>query len=450
VIERFRSCVGADDVFELGPQEDLSRWFTMQPRIGVRPRDLEQCAAVLKVAAELRAAVVPWGGGQHQELGNVPRPVEVVLSTAALQGLVDYDPADQTVVVRAGTRLADLVAHVREDRLWLPLDPPDLARATVGGVIAANINGPLRTGYGRPRDVVLGMRAAYTDGSVAKSGGRLVKNVTGFDLHRLVCGSLGSLAVIGEVALRLRPLPEREATLAVYLDDAERVDAVCGRLRATDDPVACAILDAASFAAIGAGPAPTESDAFVLLVRYHGMDVVVDRALDRAESAATSCGVTRCERLAGAAEPAAWSAVRDIRTRLDPRGRGVVLRYSLAAYAMEGGGFVGRLGGLLEAIGGVVIPALGEPPRMIGEPTLGEVRINLPTPPDDELLHRLLDLARRGEARVVIEGGPAEWRAGRDVYCGMLEQPAWTARLKAALDPAGVLVPGRFVFGGER
>src|SRR5690606_38081566 len=158
--------------------------------------------AALAVAAEQRLGVVPWGGGRHQRLGRVPAPVHAVLVTTEMTGVVQHDVDDQTIVVRAGTPLRDVLARAREAGQMLPLDPWGLDRATVGGVVAAGVNGPLRAGYGLPKDHLLGTRAAHPDGTVTKSGGRLVKNVTGFDLHRLYHGSLGTLAVLTEVALR--------------------------------------------------------------------------------------------------------------------------------------------------------------------------------------------------------------------------------------------------------
>lgn len=450
MIERFRRVLADGDVFELGPQEDLSAWFTMPPRLGLKPRDASQCAAALREAAALGAAVVPWGGGQHQDLGNVPRPVEVVLSTSAMSGLVEYDPADQTLVARAGTRLADLIAHVRQDGLFLPLDPSGLARATIGGVVAANVNGPLRAGYGRPRDLVLGAKAAYSDGAVAKSGGRLVKNVTGFDLHRLFCGSLGSLAVICEVALRLRPLPEREASSAISCRDAETLDAVLGRLRTLDEPAACRVVDRDTARAIGL-PDPGIDATFVVWLRRHGFEAFVARALERTEQAAREAGADRCERFEGAEETGAWAALREWRGKLDPRGAGVVLRYSLPGYVAEGVGCVAAVGGLADAIFSALAADDGAPPGIVADPTLGEVRVHLARPPRAESLDRLTRVASYvARSRVEIEGGPAAWRAARDAYLGGYRNPKWTRRLKRALDPAGVLCPGRLIFGGER
>lgn len=451
MIERFSRCVAKEDAFVLGPQEDLSRWFTMPPRIGVRPRDAEQCAAVLREAAELRSAVVPWGGGQHQELGNVPRPVEVVLSTGGMSGLVEYDVADQTIVVRAGTRLADLVAHVREDGLWLPLDPPGLARATIGGVVAANANGPLRAGYGRPRDLVLGARMAYSDGTVAKSGGRLVKNVTGFDLHRLFCGSLGSLGVLCEIALRLRPLPEREASVVAYCDDTERVDAVLGALRGADEGVACCVVDRETAQVL---QTPWSFDAaanFAVIARFHGLEAAVARALTRCEDTASRAGATTVERLEGAEETGSWAALREWRGRSDPSSVGVVLRYRLPAYESMGVGVTSVIGGLIDAVIGHSIAETDHAPSFLAEPTLGELRVLFRRPPSDSLLSRLVSLITNiPRASVSIESGPASWRAERDVHCGFLSNVEWTLRLKRALDPAGILSPGRLVFGGER
>ncbi len=458
MIERFASLVGKDDAFELGPQEDLSRWFVMQPRVAVKPREPEQCANVLALASQLRAAVVPWGGGQHQDLGNVPRPVEVLLSTTGMTGIVEYDPADETVVVRAGTRFADLVARLREDRLMLPVDPSGLGKATIGGIVAANVTGPLRAGYGRPRDYVLGTKAAYSDGVLAKSGGRLVKNVTGFDLHRLHCGSLGSLGVLCEIALRLRPIPEREASAILFCDSSESLDAVLSQIRSHgDEPVSCIAIDAPSLERLGTALRPTPADSFVLALRFHGLHVAVERALVRASDAAMHAGGVRCERVEGADETGFWASLRECRAKFDPRGGGVVIRLTHLPFQMEGGSATSRVGGVVDALyaraAGVDVEF-----ALVAEPLQGSVRIYLDSPPSDAVLAAITSLAteRDGvaatnfdERALSIEGGPAEWRARRDVHFGRLENAKWMARLKRSLDPAAILSPGRIVAGGE-
>lgn len=447
MIAAFEALVGRDNVWEVRDGDALCRHFLLPPRALVRPADAEQCAAVLARAAELALKVVPYGGGNHQRLGNVPRPVDVVLWTAGMSGIVDHDAADETLIVRAGTRLADLVVTLREAGQMIPLDPSGLGTATIGGVAAAGATGRLRTGFGTPRDCVLGTRAAHSDGTVSRSGGRLVKNVTGFDLHRLYCGSLGTLAVLTEVSLRLKPLPEREATLAVAIDDAEALDDWLARLRAAPlAPVSLALVDSRALARLDVAPDIAPRDfGLVAFLRFFGLDPEVARAIERVRELA---GSARLEEVAGAYEGALWAALREAEPRLAdgaPDGVGAMLKLSVPAFQ----GQRSIIGGMIDALAALAAARDAEP-LFLAEPWTGLLRMHLDAPPSDELLAELESFAReKAGGRLAIESGPLAWRADRDTYFGGASATAPLAsRLKRALDPGMVLSPGRIVRGG--
>lgn len=177
------------------------------------PRDEGEVAAVLAAARELGATVVPRGSGSRGDLGNLPRRIDLVLSLERLNQVVEYVPEDLTVTVQAGMRYANLQRLVGERGQTVALDPPRRGRSTIGGIIVTNASGPERLAYGGARDLLLGTRMAMTDGKVVKTGGRVVKNVAGYDMNKLVVGSLGTLGVVTELTLKLRPLPAVIRTL---------------------------------------------------------------------------------------------------------------------------------------------------------------------------------------------------------------------------------------------
>ena len=171
-------------------------------------------------AAELLASgrtVRPRGGGTKWAWGGLPDP-EVVLSTERLDGIVEHNAGDLTAVLGAGVRLADAQRTFAEAGQMLALDPPG-AGATVGGIVAAADTGPLRHRYGAPRDLLLGITVALSDGTVARSGGRVIKNVAGYDLAKLFAGSLGRLGTIVEIVVRLHPIPPATATAVGETED---------------------------------------------------------------------------------------------------------------------------------------------------------------------------------------------------------------------------------------
>lgn len=202
---------------------------------GVRPAIVVTPASVAHVSAVLRSAhagglcVVPRGGGSKLSWADPPRSLDIVLDLGGLRGIVDHAAGDMVVVARAGTRLQELQDSLASSRQWLALDPPEPG-ATLGGVVAANAAGPRQLLYGRPRDLLIGIEVVLPDGTVARSGGRVVKNVAGYDLGKLYAGSLGTLGVIVETTFRLHPKPAAAETIAFELIDDHAVERAVSRI----------------------------------------------------------------------------------------------------------------------------------------------------------------------------------------------------------------------------
>ena len=174
----------------------------------VAPASAEEISEVLKVASREGWSVLPAGG-----MTWLRTTADLIVNTSRLNQIIEHEPADLIAVAQAGVKLVDFNAKLAENGQWLPLDPPDDGRATIGGVVATGLGGPQQFGYGRPRNSVIGMKVVLADGSLIKAGGRVVKNVAGYDLCKLFTGSFGSLGIITEVNFKLRPRPEREATV---------------------------------------------------------------------------------------------------------------------------------------------------------------------------------------------------------------------------------------------
>jgi glycolate oxidase FAD binding subunit len=173
------------------------------------PQDYEGAALVLREAAEGGLRVIPVGGGT--KLGALAREADVELSTAGLDRILEHNAGDLTAVLQAGVPLARAQEVFAAEGQMLALDPPHIG-ATIGGVVATADSGPLRHRYGGARDLVIGVTVALSDGTIARSGGKVIKNVAGYDLAKLVAGSWGTLGVILEVAVRLQPIPRARAT----------------------------------------------------------------------------------------------------------------------------------------------------------------------------------------------------------------------------------------------
>ncbi len=196
---------------------------SLKPRFIVRPASSEEAVECLKICGKHGAAVVPAGKMNWLECGNVLRRADVVLSLERINRVIEYSAPDLTATVEAGVLLADFNSMVLRERQWLPLDPPGAREATLGAVFACASFGPLRAGFGTPRDYALGLRLAHPDGSESRSGGKVVKNVAGYDLNKLYVGSFGTLALITEITIKLRPLPESISTLIVKDEDHQKL-----------------------------------------------------------------------------------------------------------------------------------------------------------------------------------------------------------------------------------
>lgn len=288
------------------------------PTLRARPESIDELAACLRVAAETGAAVVPWGGGTQQRIGLPPRRRDLLLETGALPPIADWEPADLTASFGAGMTLAAVQARLAEAGQQLGIDAPLAERATLGGLAATNTTGPRRWLYGGWRDQVIGMQMVLAGGEVIKSGGRVVKNVQGYDLAKLFIGSLGTLGVITQLNLKTVPVAASRKlfcgrgeldSVAAFLDDVagsqlrvstvDLLDESCGR--------ACGL----------------DGQGWLGCILVEGARTSVDAALDRLRSLATSHDL-RSEALASSVLEPVWRAWLDL-GRTDDLGAGEAL-----------------------------------------------------------------------------------------------------------------------------
>ena len=210
----------------------------------LEPRSLAELAAAVGETAARGETLAALGGETELELGNAPRPIAAAIRTRGCRRVVEYAPLDQTIEVEAGMTLAELAATTAANGQRLALDPPLGERATIGGLVATNAFGPRRARYGSIRDVIVGISFVRANGTLAHGGGKVVKNVAGFDLPKLLTGSLGTLGVIATATFRLHPLPEAAHSVICRNLDAARVRALAALLTAARlEPAAVIALD---------------------------------------------------------------------------------------------------------------------------------------------------------------------------------------------------------------
>jgi glycolate oxidase FAD binding subunit len=389
------------------------------PARAVTPATVDEAAALVAEGAGRGEALAFVGGGTLIGLGAAPERLDTVVYTTGLDRLIEHAPADQIVTVEAGLRLSALQRRLAEHRQRLALDPPAPERATIGGIIAANAYGPLRARFGGVRDLLIGIGFVRADGSRVKGGAKVVKNVAGFDLPKLLVGSVGTLGLIVSATFRLHPLPEVEETLRLDGLAAADVSAWARRIvQAQLEPSALIALD--------------DGDGIVLLVRYEGFGAGV--AEQRQRTLALFCeGPGRATLLDGAAAAAAWARVQSL-------GCDAALAARLAAPLGRFEELHGDVApSLLRALDGA---ALAWQPRLglgvvAGAPNAGAVAA---------LAAARARLSAAGGS-LVLTAAPLELRAQIDAWGPPPSSLPLMRALKERFDPQRRLAPGRFVGG---
>jgi glycolate dehydrogenase FAD-binding subunit len=198
------------------------------------PRGIHELSEMMRLASGEGWRVIPAGAGTWLEMGARPERFDLIVSTAKMNRTLEYEPADLTATVEAGVPLAAFNRRAAEDRQFIPLDPFGDERSTMGGVIATASSGPLRCAYGTPRDWLIGVAVVAADGQITRAGGKVVKNVAGYDLCKLYTGSFGTLAVIAEASFKLRAIPSHEKTIIFYSRDMESLCSLSARIADSD------------------------------------------------------------------------------------------------------------------------------------------------------------------------------------------------------------------------
>lgn len=467
MIERLKALVGGDAVRE---GREMPEWAArgIVPRAVVAPGSDEEAAAVLELASAEGWVVEVAGAGTGWGAGRPPARLDLVLTTEQLPRAVEHEPADLVATAGAGLPLAALQARLSPHRQWLPLDPPDLGTSTVGGVVATASAGPLRLGHGTPRDHVLGLRIVTGDGRILDFGGRVMKNVAGYDLVKLIVGSRGTLGLVTRVHLRLRALPELDRTVVAAAPEPRRLLDLATAIRESRlEPVALELISPEIEAFRADGDA-----AWRLAARFQGSAEAVEDAVARVGSLPGGAEVIA---LADDAAAAGWTALAAAEARAPFAARladrpahleetlGLADRVAKAAGTGARPGIAAHLGdGIVRVLGisseeGSVgtghqgrpdpaVPATSNPeapgaPDTTAAPSTGMSPIS---PLTDALIEARAALAAR-RGTLIVARAPREVMEALDPWGDVGPALRLMRGLKEKFDPAGVLAPGRFV-----
>jgi glycolate oxidase FAD binding subunit len=434
------------------------------PKVAVYPESTTQVATILQWVQGAKLAVVPRGSGTAVGLGGVTRCLDIMLSTSRLTQVSDYDVANFTITAGAGTTCSQIAELTTAHRQMLPVQYPCSA-ATLGGLIATNAYCPKRLRYGGVRDLLLGLRIALPSGEIAHFGGKVVKNVAGYDMCKLFIGSLGTLGVIVEATFKLYALPERDETLVAALPSLAQGAAAVAELAATQllpsqilllNPAASGMLVPLCAVDVAAGVA-------LLLVNCEGMDEAVERQLTDLTRICQGHGASVVKIFSGDAQ-------LQLRRRLcfgpahlaAPAGSPSARPTSGVAQRLDGPGLRVRLGvppsqvhRTMEATT-QALRRIAPGVSIIGDCGMGLVTLSLDLDGPDvgtierdllPALRHVRNLATELAGYAVIESAPPTVKSLLEVWGPTPSSFALLKALKQRFDPSDILSPGRFIGG---
>jgi glycolate oxidase FAD binding subunit len=410
--------VGAEWVRPAGPEDAVAG---VPPAWVVEPEGGGEVAAVLRAATDAGARLAPRGGGTKMGWGTAPRALDGIVSLRRLDVVLEHAWGDMTVTVQAGCPVNVLQQTLAQHGQRVAIDPLWPDRATMGGILAANDTGAFRLRFGGLRDLVLGVTLALPDGTLAKSGGKVVKNVAGYDLPKLMTGALGTLGVVVEATFRLYPLPAATRTFTVRAASPATLNTLI--LRVLDSSL---VPTGVQLRVDGDGAAAAD-------VRFEGITGALDIAAAQFRDIATALG---CGDAVTEADPAVWQARESLWT--DSDGALIAKVSTLPAELAACCATVAQATGPAGARSQAVLQANG----------LGLLRLDGAEP------GALLAAAHRIRAALETAGGslailrcPPAVLAQADIWGALGDSLPLMQRIKAQFDPTGTLNPGRFIGG---
>ena len=398
-------------------------------RFVARPRSVSEASQVLAAAAADGLAVAFAGGGSKLGLGNPPERVDLEVQTSGLGQVLEHAAGDLVVRAQAGVPLADLQAALAPAGQWLALDPPE-PRATVGGVVAANASGPRRLRYGTVRDLIIGITVVLADGTVAHAGGKVVKNVAGYDLAKLFCGSLGTLGMVAEAIFRLHPLPAATAVVTVQVESPTEAGRAVLRLRRS-------------------ALEPSAAELVVGELGWPGRLTIVFEGIQPGVEAQAAAAVE----LLGQVGQAAVAGPGQTEAALNQLG---ALPFEKAEFALKATFPPAELAGVLgDLVGGPLhfggpVSAHAATGVLWMASGLREGDLSADSPAFPTVVRAITEarerLAARGGSLVVVKASP-ELKRAVDVWGPATDAIGLMRRVKERFDPDRRMSPGRFVGG---
>ena len=406
----------------------------VMPSAVLFPETVEEISKALALADREGFSCVPYGGGTKMALGNLVRNVDMVIGMSMLNGVIDYQPSDLTVTVQAGATLDEVQGILKDMDQFIPLETPWPSKATIGGILATGYNGPLSLTYGLPRDWIIGVTVVNPDGTVTKSGGRVVKNVTGYDLNKLYTGSLGTLGVIAEATFKLSSKPANTCTvIASFSRFHDAMNAMEHLLKDYGGPSAAVVINHETGLMLG-----LMSKGYKIIALYHGSETVLKA---KCRSGLLTIRNNRSDRIdyEGSDLVGIWQSLADLPWIGNPTPT-LSIKFSVLP---------SRVAMFTRELESIFIPSFRH--GIISDFGNGYVRSLWWGDKEIEItadvISRVTSKVQEFGASWIIERCPTTAKALLDVWGQQPSSIKLIRDVKAKLDPKRVLNPGRFIGG---
>ena len=444
---------GPEQVEEHSPASEKFVIDEVTPALAVSPGSGEEVAAALTLANQKNACVVPAGGFTAQTMGGVPERIDVLLRSHRLNQILHYDSGDLTVGVGAGCTLAKLQTTLAERGQFLPVDPAETEAATVGGLLATAAHGPLRHGYGSMRDFCIGIQFVSGDGKLAKAGGRVVKNVTGYDLMRLMIGSQGTLGVIVSANFKVSPRPRQTGTFNLEFGSLAEAIAFRDRLvKSALTPLCLEIISSRAMDYVVAEqhpprdpdefhpshPVAAEKSSWHLWLRAAGSDAVLARYRRELGGAIT-------QEVEAREEENFWQRMANVSSAIVARHRNAMMvNLNVVPAETE---FAIVAAGQAAADNNFLLAVMGR--AALGLLVVGFIPLAVDPPSAMQYATAVSALrsALPDDSSAVVARCPTEAKRHFCVWGSSVTDFSSTLAVKRALDPKGILNRGRYFVG---
>lgn len=420
-----------------------------KPKMIVSPGTINEVSKVVAYANQQHLHIIPRGNGTKMGMGGIPKKIDIVLSTSRLNRITDSDCENLTLSAEAGMTLNEVQKSLAKvgKGYFLPLDPPFTEKATLGGIVATNSSGPKRLIYGTARDLVIGTKAVFPDGDIVVSGGKTVKNVSGYDMCKLLIGSYGTLGILCEMTFKLLPLPEKEATLLLSFATLEKADGFVREVRGSQlVPSSLEILNSIAAQKMKWFISTASYENGLVAIGLDGVAESIDRQISEMNEIGKKHGIIETMTLDSEKHRAFWISFRDFQQGLVNDFPNLISLKSNFLISKSGEMFgnykkIADNSGIecafvCHAGNGILYSYI-----LLGKNIRSKVELTV------ELIGKLTAEAVKNGGNLVVESSPLLIKKKVEVWGQSRGDHLVVRRLKEQIDPAGIFNVGRFVGG---